>query len=94
MEGKNFFKLGWLKIALLLVIFLSVFSFVHYDNGIRCIRAPCPNEETGTFIQYFNSQPHYIYSIDYAVLAIGILVSYIASCIIAILIEKTLKEKI
>ena len=94
MEIKDFFKLTRLKIAFLLVIVLSVFPILTYDNGIRCIRAPCPSESTGTFLQYFNSQPHYIYSLDYSILIIGLLASYLISCIIALLIEKTLKEKI
>ena len=91
---RQFFKITWLKMAVILIVFLSAFPILTYDNGIRCIRAPCPNEETGTFLQYFNSQPHYIYSLDYTILILGLIVSYIVSCIIALLIEKTLKEKI
>ena len=61
------------RIAIFLVIVIGLVPFLVYDNGIRCIREPCPTSELGSVLTYlFRSHNLYLFDVDYPYLAAGI----------------------
>ncbi|VVB98256.1 Uncharacterised protein [uncultured archaeon] len=81
-------KPDWKKIALAALLFLLFVPFLTYDNGIRCIRAPCPASSAGSALMFGLSNEHHIYSVDYAVMAAGIVAAYLISCIAISMLRK------
>lgn len=79
----SFFRPRWSIVALAFVLFIVFSPFIYYDNGIRCIKAPCYSENLGSVVNFFIlAYSSSNVSIDYGLLIIGILVSYGLSCVI------------
>jgi len=93
MNSKKFLKPTISKIIAAIFILIIFVPFINYDTGIRCIAAPCPASANGSIVIWlifsYNFQ---IYSISYAALIIGIILSYLLSCIIIFAINKTRKR--
>ncbi len=76
------------KAILALALFVLFMPFIQFDTGIRCIRAPCPSSTTASVALYLYSA-HISYpntmilGLDYQVAGIGIVLSYLISCITA-----------
>lgn len=90
----KFFKPTIWKIVIFVIIFIVFVPFIHYDTGIRCEQAPCPAGTTGSLLKYIlYSHDFYIYSggILYINLIIGLIISYLISCIIVTLYNKIKK---
>ena len=81
MKWDKFFAPTMEKFALLSIIFVLFVPFIEYDNGIRCIKAPCPSSDTGSVITYLIISPSkYIYSISAVNLVVGLVAAYLVSC--------------
>lgn len=78
------------KIALFLIIFVIFVPLVEYDTGIRCIRAPCPAGATGPILISLFS--HGLFGLNYVVMVPGLIISYLASCGIALLYSRIRKK--
>lgn len=94
MDWKEFFRPTLSKIFVFLVIFVVFVPFIPYDTGIRCFREPCPSGTTGSVLMYLLfSHNLYIYaSIKYYNLIIGLIASYLVSCV-AVSIFSKIKKK-
>lgn len=89
MSLKLFLKPSIAKIIISLLIFVIFVPFVYYDTGIRCIKAPCPAGANGSIVMWlFFSYNFHLFSISYVILIIGILLSYLVSCLILFAINK------
>jgi hypothetical protein len=89
MDWKEFFKPTITKIVMSILLVMLIPSTIHYDTGIRCIKAPCPAGSDASFVQYFINAPFsYIYSIFWIKLIPGIILSYLISCTIVLLFRK------
>ncbi|MEK6906479.1 MAG: hypothetical protein AABW81_02565 [Nanoarchaeota archaeon] len=89
MNLKKFLKPTKWKILTFVIISLLFIPFINYDNGIRCIKAPCPADTTGSVIMYLLlSDNFHVYKILYINLAVGLIISYLLSCMIVSLIKK------
>ncbi|MFA6907679.1 MAG: hypothetical protein WC263_02525 [Candidatus Micrarchaeia archaeon] len=81
-----FLKPSWKKAAIAALLFILFVPFINHDNGIRCIRAPCPSSSVGSFASWLlfgpwaHSQPAHVYSIDLFIALIGIAVCYALAC--------------
>ncbi|GIU68735.1 MAG: hypothetical protein KatS3mg001_585 [Candidatus Pacearchaeota archaeon] len=65
---------------LILIVFIP---FINYDNGIRCIKAPCNSSSNGSVLMWlFFSYNFHVYSINYIVLIVGIVLSYLFTFLI------------
>lgn len=85
MIRKGFLAPTVMKLAMALLVFLLFVPFISHDNGIRCIKAPCPSVSTSPASIYFLFYPQYqIYEFQYVTAAIGLAVSYLVSCAIAL----------
>lgn len=88
MDWKSFLKPTKSKLGLAAVLFLLFVPFINYDNGIRCIRAPCPADTTGSVVMYSlqvaaeNWRSVHIYHYELGLLAIGTIAAYLASCLL------------
>ncbi|MEK7257208.1 MAG: hypothetical protein AAB316_20810, partial [Bacteroidota bacterium] len=94
---KEFLRQAKAKLALAAVLFLALAPFIDYDTGIRCIRAPCPSAATSSVLVYayhalivFPNTS--IYAINYPLLALGLVLSYLLSCMLAALYSKLAKK--
>ena len=97
-------KISILKIILSLILVILFVPFIKYFNGIECIKAPCPNENMGTILQYINHFTQYglgqlryfnlsaIREINYLILIIGLALSYFISCLIVFIFNKLRKR--
>jgi len=93
MNLKSFLKPTLAKIIVTILVLVIFVPFIHYDNGIRCVRAPCPSEDEGSIAMWLIFSHHfYIYSLSYVNLIIGIFLSYLVSCAAIFAIEK-MREK-
>ncbi|MBU0471791.1 MAG: hypothetical protein KKF89_06170, partial [Nanoarchaeota archaeon] len=89
MDWKEFFKPTKIKILTSIIILILFVPFINYDNGIRCIKAPCPADTTGSITSWLiSSYNHNIYQIQYINLLLGIIISYLVSCLIIYLVKK------
>ncbi len=80
MEWNKFFAPIPEKIMLLAVLFVLFVPFIEYDNGMRCIKAPCPSSDTGSVIMYLLSPVKYIYNISIVNVIVGLMAAYLVSC--------------
>lgn len=95
MDWKEFFKPTISKIIVFVMIFLFFVPFIDYDNGIRCIKAPCHSSDTGSVLMYllFSYKPNMtIFSFSYICLIAGMIISYLISCAIAFGFNRLKKE--
>ena len=98
MDWKIFLGPTGFKLALAALLFLALMPIIDYDTGIRCIHAPCPSTATGSVLVYayyaFVVFPHTsIYLLNFQMLAIGLVLSYLASCLLVFLLQKYHKQK-
>jgi len=81
MDKMQFFIPSLRKAILFALIFLFLVPFMEYDNGIRCIRAPCPASDVGSVFAYVLLHPsNHIYRIIPENLIAGLLLAYVAAC--------------
>ena len=74
MNWKHYLKPTISKLILIAIIFTLFVPFISYDNGIRCITTPCPNESTGSVAAWLIFSPNFhIYSVNYINLVIGLI---------------------
>lgn len=93
MNFKEFFKPNAKKIIIFTILFIIFVPFINFDTGIGCIKAPCNAGETGSLLTFlFSSYKFYIYYINYFNLVIGLIISYLISCLIVFVYNK-FKEK-
>ena len=96
-DWKSFLKPSWQKVAIAAALIILFVPFINYDNGIRCIRAPCPSSNIGSVVSWLlfgpraHSQPALIYSIDLLIAFAGIVICYALAC--ALLARKKGKKK-
>ena len=90
---KEFLKPTIGKIILTLVLTAVFAPFGDFDQGIRCITAPCPSGPPMIIFYLMALFKGYgdIHEIHYLEFVIGVIASYLFSCII-ILIFKKLKK--
>jgi len=88
MSVNEFFKPTLSKLIITIMLVLLFVPFINYDNGIRCFTVPCPSDTTGSLAKYVFLDNPYIYYISYTNLIIGIILSYLASCLIIYLYKK------
>ena len=98
MDMKEFLAPTPFKLALAVLLFALFVPFITYDTGIRCIRAPCPSAATNSVLVYAYYSlivfPHTsIYALNFQMLAIGLALSYPASCFLFFLAQKYHKQK-
>jgi len=93
MNFKEFLKPTTKKGIFCLIISFLFLPFISYDNGIRCITAPCPNSSIGSAFFYLLSENHNIYEVLYTNLILGLIVAYVISCAIIIGFRKMRKKK-
>lgn len=95
MDWKSFFRPTLAKIIVAVMIILVFVPFIHYDNGVRCIQAPCSSQGLGSiatavfFTWDFGLQ---IYSISYFNLVAGIVLAYLVSCSSVFLLNRIKKR--
>jgi len=70
------------RILISVLIFAIFLPFINYDNGVRCIMAPCDSVNLGSFLIYALWGFPYIHQINYLILIGGILASYLISHLI------------
>ena len=93
MDWKEFFKPTIGKIVLFLILLIVFVPFISFDNGMRCITAPCPSVTTGSLLMWYGLKFGSIYELHYLYLVIGLIVSYLVSAIIVSLFN-LVKNKI
>jgi len=70
-------------------LFLVFVPCLEYDNGIRCIRAPCPANNIGSLLMFFLFSPtHDIFQILYINAIVGLALAYILAAIAVPLYSK------
>jgi hypothetical protein len=72
------------KILLALVLVALFVPALEFDNGIRCIRAPCPSTSVGPLVVLLLERP--VYVVSYPNLLLGFLACYALSSL-AIFLE-------
>jgi len=70
------------KVALFLLIFVIFIPFAEFDSGIRCITTPCPSGSVGSVLAYAFSFHGAIYQFYYFSIAVGLVASYLISCLL------------
>ena len=91
MKFTNFFRPTIPKVIVLIILAVAFVPFINYDTGIRCITTPCPSSASGSILMYLLFSYNFnIYTggINYIILVIGLIISYLASCIIIFLFKK------
>ncbi|MFH0889606.1 MAG: hypothetical protein V1836_00490 [Candidatus Aenigmatarchaeota archaeon] len=88
MKWSKLLKLTIGKIAAVIVVAFLFVPFIEYDNGTRCIRAPCPSSNVGSVAMFIMSPQHYMYNILFLNLAAGLIASYIVVSIAFYAINK------
>ncbi len=88
-ELRNMLKPSRFKIALFIILFLVFVPFAEFDNGIRCIRAPCPSSSIGSIAMYllYHSPIYQIYIIS---IIVGAVAAYLISCLLVSLAANVL----
>ena len=82
MDWKAILRPAPSKLMVFAAILVLLVPFIGYDNGIRCVRAPCPTETMGSIPMWlFLSYDHYIFEFSLLNLAAGAILSYIAACL-------------
>ena len=87
------------KAAIAAVFFILFAPFLVYDNGIRCIRAPCPSSSHDSIFFWLFPQDGapalaHIYSLDFLVLIVSAIICYLIACRVAQLFSvPALKEQ-
>ena len=90
---KDFFKQTIAKIISSIIIFAIIVPFIVYDNGIRCIKTPCLNESVGSIVMWLVFSSNFtIYSLKYNYLIIGVILSYLVSCLLILTLNKIRKK--
>ena len=92
MNIQSFLKPTIAKISVAVLILIIFVPFINYDTGIRCITTPCPANADGSIAMWLFSYHSYIYSIYYVNLIVGIILSYLISCLIVFIISKIRKR--
>ena len=96
MDCKEFLKPTKAKLLLAAALFMLFVPFMAYDNGTRCIRAPCHSSDTGSMAAWLlHSQlifPPYIHSLNLPLSLLGILICYPIGCALAPYLEKKLAK--
>ncbi len=85
----NFFKPSILKVVITVVIFLFFVPFVSIDSGVRCVTEPCESESTVSLLIYIISVFEgevTVYDFFYTNILLGIVASYVSSCIVVVLV--------
>jgi len=91
MDWKKFFKPTKAKIITAIIILIIFVPFIIYDNGTRCFMAPCPSSSYASIALWLllslvsllaRHSFVFIYSISLPILIIGIILSYLISCLI------------
>ncbi len=91
----NFFKPTFFKIIIAAVIFFFFVPFVSIDSGVRCVTEPCDSESTVSLLIYIVSLFEgkvIVYNFFYTNVLLGIIASYILSCVVVVLVAY-LKDK-
>ncbi len=70
------------KIVLFLILFVVFVPVLEYDTGIRCITTPCPSSAPGSFVAYLLSPEKFIYQFYYLSIIVGIIATYLVSCLL------------
>ena len=83
MDIKKFFFPDIITIIIFAMIYI-LFIPITYDNGIRCIMAPCPDKSTGTLISYVFNHGFLVYDFNIA----GLIMAYLAACLVAYAIRR------
>lgn len=87
-DWKAYLKPSLMKIAIAALFFILFAPFINCDNGIRCIRAPCPSSSLDSIFFWLvpldgtPAMPH-VYSLDFPILIGGAVICYLAGCKIA-----------
>lgn len=86
---------SWEKLAITALLIIFFLPFITYDNGTRCIQAPCPSTDTGTAFSWLFRHglplpPPQAYSLDFRLLRGGIAICYIAACALAYFLPRML----
>jgi len=80
---KEFFKPTILKLIITFLYAYFLVPVVSYDNGIRCVKAPCPSG-WATLFEYSMGKltNEYIFGFSLINLVIGFIVWYLISCVL------------
>jgi len=80
-DMKGILKPSRNKYAAAALLFILFVPFLTYDNGTRCIRAPCPSSDSGSLFAFAMFSPtHVLYQADLLLAAAGLVASYLAAC--------------
>jgi hypothetical protein len=94
MNWKEFFRPTVSKIAISVVLFVIFVPFIE-PHGFQCIKAPCPQPGTQSLLTQFLiflTLGNPIVGIHYVNLFVGLIMSYLLSCLIISGINKTKKK--
>ncbi len=90
---KEFLRPTLWKIIIFIIIFVIFVPFIYLDTGIRCIQAPCPSGKIGSILFYLlQSKKLHLDGLYYFGLIIGLIVSYLLSCLIFRICGKKVKK--
>jgi hypothetical protein len=103
MNIKQFLKPDWRKIVIFVIIFSLLPVFPYYNIQLQCFAGPCPPiveykslielQSLGT--NYFNDLGRVFLNVPYhlIILILGLLISYLISCLIIWIYYKAKKKK-
>lgn len=92
MDWKELTKPSIGKLILTILISITLVPFIEYDTGIRCVTTPCASSAEGSIASWLLfSHDFDVYSVSYANLIIGLILSYIASCLLIFLLIRIKK---
>jgi len=96
MKLKEFLKPTTETIMWFLIIFILFIPFMVIDNGTMCIQTPCPNQLAASLAIYWFAliKGTFIYSINYMILTLGIISSYILGAAFNLFLNKKKNGKI
>lgn len=75
------------KIIIFIIVFVIFVPFIE-PHGIYCIKAPCPQPGTQSLLTQFLFLKNPIVGISYINLFIGLIASYVVSCLIIFVVNK------